>query len=162
MGVDQPWRRFGGLEQTQILLNSYRDWLGAELIPRRDNMEEEAMALYTAPFVVVAHGVGVDPLLTYGNQVALKLWEMDPETLVKTPSRLTAEPGLQEERAKFMQQTARDGFARGYTGIRISRSGKRFRIIDATVWNLHEPQGNYVGQAAKFARWEWLSETLCS
>jgi len=157
MAAEEPWQQFGGVEQTQILLDSYRHWLGEDLLPRLGTAEEQAKALYNASFVVVSHGVGEDPLLNYANHAALELWEMDAGTLRKTPSRLTAEPGLQEERARFMEQTARLGFARGYTGIRISRSGKRFRMIDATVWNLLDSRGIYVGQAATFARWEWLA-----
>jgi two-component system chemotaxis sensor kinase CheA len=40
--------------------------------------------------------------------------------------------------------------------IRISRNGRRFRILHATVFNLLDQTGSYVGQAATFADWEPL------
>ena len=48
----------------------------------------QAHALFQSPFAVVSHGMEEDPLLNYGNQVALELWELTWEQLVKTPSRL--------------------------------------------------------------------------
>lgn len=37
-----------------------------------------------------------------------------------------------------MEAVARDGFSRNYAGVRVSKSGRRFRIKDAVVWNLFE------------------------
>ena len=59
------------------------------------------------PFVVASHGLQDDPILNYGNQVALDLWEMNWEQFTQTPSRLTAEPVNREERARMLEQ-ARD------------------------------------------------------
>ncbi|MFM8790377.1 MAG: MEKHLA domain-containing protein [Chthoniobacterales bacterium] len=41
-----------------------------------------------------------------------------------------------------------------YSGIRISKNGRRFRSKNATVFNLSDDAGLYVGQAATFADWE--------
>ena len=87
-----PWQDDNWIEHTQILLNSYRQFLGDELIARDGSPTEQSQALFEAPFVVVSHGTQADPILNYGNQVALNLWEMDLETLLQTPSRMTAEP----------------------------------------------------------------------
>ncbi|HEU5396212.1 MAG TPA: MEKHLA domain-containing protein [Verrucomicrobiae bacterium] len=40
--------------------------------------------------------------------------------------------------------------------MRISRSGRRFRILQATVWNLVSETGEPQGQAALFADWKLL------
>ena len=40
-----------------------------------------------------------------------------------------------------------------YSGIRISKTGRRFRIEQAIVWNLTDGVGNQLGQAATFDRW---------
>lgn len=72
------------------------------------------------------------------------------------PSRLTAEPMHREERAQFLARTAAEGFITGYSGIRISATGRRFRIEDAVIWNLARPDGARAGQAASFARWSFL------
>jgi len=47
----------------------------------------------------------------------------------------------------------KQGYYSGYRGIRISSTGKRFLVEDATVWNVVDGQGIRVGQAATFARW---------
>jgi len=48
------------------------------------------------------------------------------------------------------------GFIDDYSGVRISKSGRRFRILRATVWNLIKEGGEPCGQAATFDRWEFL------
>lgn len=146
----------GWIEHTQILLDSFRRWTGRELIPREGSHLEQALRLNEAPFVVVSHGVQADPILNYGNQVALALWEMPVEKLLQTPSRLTAEPMHRDERAKLMERTTREGYVDDYRGIRISSSGRRFRIDQATVWNLIDATGRLVGQAATFSEWRFL------
>jgi hypothetical protein len=108
--------------------------------------------------VVVAHGVEEDPILSYGNRLALALWEVDAETLRSMPSRLTAEQMHRDERARLLERTRRDGYVDDYQGIRISRSGRRFRIEQAIIWNLQDDRGRAVGQAATFSRWRFLSD----
>ena len=48
------------------------------------------------------------------------------------------------------------GFIENYSGIRISKNGRRFRIAQATVWNLLAEKGEPRGQAAMFSQWEFL------
>ena len=76
--------------------------------------------------------------------------------LVGTPSRLTAEPVHRDERARLLERTTRQGFVDDYAGVRISRSGKRFRIEQAIVWNVLDGEGRIHGQAATFDRWTRL------
>lgn len=150
-----PWLEHGWVEHTQVLLDSYRYWLGHELIPRVGAADEQARALFESPFVVVSHGTQDDPLLNYGNRTALRLWQISVEQLLQTPSRLTAEPMHRHERAHLLQRTTEKGYVDDYQGIRIATTGQRFRIDRATVWNLRGPLGEPVGQAATFS--EWLS-----
>ncbi|MGE5369286.1 MAG: MEKHLA domain-containing protein [Chloroflexota bacterium] len=148
------WRNW--IAHSAALLNSYRERTGRDLIERGGDLTAEAERLLNAPFVVVSHGTEDDPLLNYGNRVALTLWELTPAQLLETPSRLTAEPMLREERARFLAQAARDGFVNGYEGVRISSRGRRFRISNATIWNVTDAGGQAAGQAATFARWTFL------
>lgn len=156
MTTDAPWLEDHWIEQTRLLLDSYQHWLQEELIPRIGAPVEQAEALFTAPFVVVSHGTQNDPILNYGNRMALELWEMDIETLLKTHSRMTAEPMHRDERAELLKRTTINGYVDDYQGIRISSSGKRFRIDKALVWNLLDASGAYAGQAATFSAWEPL------
>lgn len=156
MPSDDPIFRDVWIAHTQILLDSFRRWLGRDLIPRTGRPLDDAKILFEAPFVVVSHGSQADPILTYGNRTALMLWEMDPETFLATPSRMTAEPLHRDERARLLARTTRDGYVDDYRGIRISRSGRRFRIDDAIVWNLLDAAGSHVGQAATFSEWMYV------
>ena len=153
-----PWKQYGWIDHTQILLGSYRRWLGVDLIERSDDPEDEARRLFEAPFVVVSHATQDDPILNYGNQTALTLWEMEIDTLLQTPSRMTAEPVHRDERAQLLERTTRDGYVDDYRGIRIASSGRRFQIEQAIVWNLVDASGRRVGQAATFSDWVFLNE----
>jgi MEKHLA domain len=148
------WDRW--IAHSSALLDSFRNHTGRELLPRGGGSSAEAARLFEAPFVVVAHGAEADPILNYGNRLALALWEMDAARFVATPSRLTAEPMLREARERLLARTARDGYVSGYQGVRISASGRRFRIRDVTIWNVTNAAGLPAGQAATFADWEVL------
>ena len=156
MNTDIPWRQHNWIAHTQIMLNSFRRFVGRELISRTGDIYEEARIVFDASFVVVSHGTQDDPILNYGNKTALSLWEMDISTLTSMPSRLTAEPLHRDERAQLMTRAARDGFVDDYRGVRISSSGKRFLIEQAIIWNLTDADGQRVGQAATFSNWKRL------
>jgi len=138
---------------VQRLLDSFRRYLGYDLIPRDGTPEEQAQRLDTWPAVVVSHGCEADPIINYGNQTALRLWEVDAATLRSMPSRKTAEPMHRDERARLLERTAQQGYVDDYQGIRISSTGRRFRIEQAIVWNVVDENGQYVGQAATFDHW---------
>ena len=140
----------------QRLLNSYRHWTGRELLERRGGPQAQAAAVDAAPFVLVSHGSEADPILNYGNRLALEMWELDFASLTRMPSRLTAEPMHQDERAQFMARVKRDGFVSGYQGIRSSSSGRRFRIEEALIWNVLDEHATVCGQAASFSKWTRL------
>jgi len=148
-----PWSDRQQIEHVRVLLDSFARLLGRDLIPRDASAADQARRLFEAPFVVVSHGTEADPVLIYGNATALRLWEMDLATFVQTPSRLTAEPVHRDERARLLERTRRDGYVDDYAGIRISRSGRRFRIEQAIVWNLVDDAGTHRGQAATFDHW---------
>ena len=150
------WEQPEIIEWTQLLLNSYEKLLGDRLISRQENSEEQAKLLFLAPFVVVSHDTKSDPILNYGNQTSLELWQMNWQDFTKTPSRLTAEKIEQQERQKMIFIAARDGFIANYRGIRKTSSGKRFLIERATIWNVVDPRGVLRGQAATFSRWSFL------
>ena len=157
-----PWQTAAWIQQTQIILNSWRLHLGKELLERSEDPEDEARRLFEAPFVVVSHGTQEDPILNYGNRMALELWEMDAATLLTMPSRLTAEPMHRDERAQMMRRAAKQGYVDDYRGVRISRTGKRFLIDRAVIWNLQNASGYRVGQAATFTKWTPLADAGAS
>lgn len=147
-----PWQ----IAQAACLARSYQHFTGRELLPAGTSPRDLAERLFNAPFVVVSHGTEPDPILNYGNATALQLWAMSWDELTRTPSRLTAEAPLREERARLLAAVTARGFIDDYSGIRIAKSGRRFRITRATVWNLIDAHGQPCGQAATFRDWIFL------
>ena len=146
------------IAHTELLARSLRHWTGRELVAGANagDARELARRLFESPCVVVSHGTEADPVLNYGNRAALTLWEMDWDEFTRTPSRFTAEAPNRDERARLLAEVTARGFIDNYSGVRIAKGGRRFRIEQATVWNLIDPDGTRRGQAAMFARWEFL------
>lgn len=141
------------LTQSGLILRSYTRLMGRTLIASAGSIVDDARALFEAPFAVLSHGTEADPILNYANRTALELWETTIEALTATPSRLTAEPMARDAREWLMADVARQGFVTGYSGVRISATGKRFRIENVTIFNLVHEEGTFAGQAATFDKW---------
>ena len=154
--MNPTWQTDFVVAHAARLARSLKRWTGRELLPGNFSPAEFAGKIFHAPFVLVSHGAEADPVLNYGNASALALWEMSWDEFTRTPSRLTAEISNREERAKSLEAVARHGFIDNYSGIRISKSGRRFRISGATIWNLPAGDNQPCGQAAMFDRWEFL------
>lgn len=153
--TNEIWQRKSVIAHSAILARSYWYFTKRDLLPGLFNALGLSRNLFHAPFVLVSHGTEADPILNYGNQAALNLWEITWDELTRTPSRLTAEAPERDERARLLAEVTEHGFIDDYSGIRISKSGRRFRIAQATVWNLIAENGEPCGQAAKFDRWEF-------
>ena len=154
--AQEIWKASKVIDWSQRLLNSYQQLFKQELIARTGNPEEESERLFFAPFVVASHGTEEDPIYNYGNKVLLELWERNWEQLTSMPSRLSAETILREERQQILAATSKQGFLENYQCIRISRTGKRYKIDDITLWNITDNHGSFCGQAATFSRWTLL------
>ena len=138
------------------MCRSYQALTGRQLLGGDVTDREVAGRLYVAPFVVLSHDTAPDPVFNYANRMAQELFEMAWDEMTTLPSRYSAELPDQAERASYLQRVKQHGFIENYSGIRITKTGKRFRIEQAVVWNLIESSGNYRGQAATFGHWEWL------
>lgn len=137
-------------ERIALIAASHLRLTGCDLVPARGDIAE---AMWNLPAVVLAHGTESDPLFFYGNRAALGLFEVAAEDFIRMPSRLSAEPLRREERARLLARVTQHGFIADYSGIRVSATGRRFRIEQATVWNLADKAGASRGQAATFDRW---------
>jgi PAS domain-containing protein len=132
-----------------LLADSYRRLVGLSLTPEGMTAERAMQWLYEdALFAVLAHNTAPDPIFIYGNKAAQRRFQYEWEELTALPSRLSAEVPEQSERRRFLERVARDGFVSGYGGVRIAKSGQRFRIENATVWQIIDADGTYRGQAA--------------
>lgn len=130
-----PWPRW--------ITASYEQELGQPIC--------SAEQLYAWPAVVLCHDTSDDPVLVFVNQAAQVLWERPWPQFVGMPSRLTAPA---EERVSRATALSASGVVRGYAGVRVSASGRLFRIVDATVWPVVDDAGVVRGQAAAFTRAE--------
>ncbi|MBI4522397.1 MAG: MEKHLA domain-containing protein [Deltaproteobacteria bacterium] len=138
------------------LLYSFTRWTGRTLIEDDLPMAEKARRLFYAPFVVLSHDATPDPIFNYANKAGLTLFELNWEELIKLPSRCSAEPTHQAERERLLAAVARQGYIDDYRGIRVAKSGRKFLIEQATVWNLLDEKGAPYGQAAMFSHWRFL------
>lgn len=147
------------VEPTRLILSNYRRLFFRDLVPP-GGIHEEALALFDAPFVMLSAlgPAGSDNIFNYANRAALQIFEAHWNDLVGHPSSESAEPVHREERRRLLDEVERHGFIENYSGIRISRKGRRFRILQATVFNLLDDSGTHAGQAATFKDWEPVPE----
>jgi hypothetical protein len=141
---------------AQAILDSHASRVGTELVERTGNADSDAESLFTLNAVVLSHDGGDDPHFVYANLAAADLWRMPVNELIGMPSRLSAPPEHQAERASMLKDAAGSGVLRGYAGERIAKDGTRFLIEDATLWTVDYPQGP--GQAVVFTTWTALPE----
>ncbi|CDO36412.1 conserved hypothetical protein [Novosphingobium sp. KN65.2] len=134
-------------ERIALLASSYHRLIGKPLIPQCDDI---VAGLWNARFALLAHGTEPDPVFFFGNACAIAVFESDVASFTAMPSRLSAEAPLREERQALLDRVKTQGFIDDYAGVRITATGKRFRIGPAVVWNLIDAQGCVQGQAATF------------
>lgn len=103
-----------------------------------------------APFALLAHDTSPDPRFTYANLAAQACFEYSWTEIIGLPSHLSVVPADRAERQHLLDAVRRDGLVRGYHGVRIAKSGRRFRIEEGIVWQLTDEWGVDCGQAALF------------
>jgi MEKHLA domain len=138
-------------EHVLMMLENLQRWTGYDLIKEWGlslaNLGEQ---VFNADFYILSQDRSADPILTYGNKQVLELWEVGWEELTKMPSRATAKPVDRAERAAMMERVKVANYLDGYSGIRVSKTGKEFKISDGIIWNLFTDNGDFYGQAAWF------------
>ncbi|GJG96282.1 MEKHLA domain-containing protein [Cupriavidus pauculus] len=132
----------------ELLASSYARLLGQPLVPQPMPVAQATAWLYEeAPFAILAHNTAPDPVFIYGNKAAQRRFEYDWDEITRLPSRLSAEAPNREERQKFLERVQRLGYEAGYKGVRITKSGRRFMIEEATLWQMFDADGVLHGQA---------------
>ena len=137
-----------------LLVGSYRRIVGAPPVFLESGQPQSAEWLYRdAAYCVMAHNTNPDPRFIYANKAAQACFEYDWAEFTSLPSRLSAEPADRAQRQNLLDAVARNGFATGYRGLRIAKSGRQFWIEDGIVWQLVDRDGALRGQAASFGGW---------
>lgn len=142
---------------VRLLLDSYLRLLKRPLVDLTRNAENYGEQVYRAGFVLVSHNNDASPLFNYANHTALQLFERRWDEFAGLPSCYSVEQDSLEGRQRLLEQVSANGYIENYAGVRIAKSGRRFRINHATVWSVHDQEGAYIGQAASFSDWEMLS-----
>jgi len=148
-----PYRDPDRIRRIALIAESHKRLTGRDLVAGDGDV---VRALWEAPLAIVAHGTETDPLFFFASRIALQRFETDAEHFLGMPSRYSAEAPLREERQALLDRVTRDGFIADYAGVRIAATGCRFRIEQATVWNLSDASGALHGQAAAFDKWTEL------
>lgn len=143
-------------EHAELILSSLFRLTGRNLIDPELSANDRYRSLFEASFCVVSHNTEADPVFNYANKAALQLFEMKWDEFTSTPSRLSAEQQLREERERLLARVTEQGFIDDYKGVRVSATGRRFLVEDAIVWNLIDENGAYHGQAAALFKWSEL------
>jgi hypothetical protein len=133
-----------------LLTRSYARLVGSPLVAEGRG---PAWLYHEAPFAVVAHNTEADPRFIYANEAAQACFEYPWHEFVQLRSRFSAEAPNRFERQRLLRTVVEKGFVTGYSGLRISRSGRRFWIQDGVIWQLMNEIGISFGQAAVFRSW---------
>jgi PAS domain-containing protein len=141
------FREASAARRIALMASSFEQFLGRSLF---DPCTDIAAGLWRASPAIIAHGTEEDPIFFFANRRALEIFEYDVETILRTPSRLSVEAPLREERQALLDRVAAQGFIDDYSGVRLAASGRRFMIEQAIVWNLVDSEGMCHGQAAAF------------
>lgn len=137
----------------ELLAHSYARLLGRNLVEHVMPAAAASEWLYeSAPFAVLAHNTAPDPVFMYANKAAQRRFGYSWDEITQLPSRLSAEAPNREERQQFLARVQRLGYEAGYRGVRGTKSGERFMIEEATLWQLLDADGKLHGQAVVIPR----------
>lgn len=147
------WLTPDSIEHSRRILKSYESITGIQLFDAMHSDEYLSYLLYHAPFVVVSHGIQLDPVFNYANVTAQQLWSLNWNQFTALPSRLSAEAECAADRQRLLNEAAQKGYISNYEGVRISSSGQRFKIENVLLWNLPNEANEKIGQVALFRNW---------
>jgi PAS domain S-box-containing protein len=137
-------------EFFDLITQSFDRMVGTPLVPSGGSPHW----LYNdAPFVVLSHNRQPDPRFVYANRAAQSCFGYSWEEFITLPSRLSAEEPNRAERQRLLDAVTANGFIDDYRGVRIAKSGRRFWIEKAIVWQVVDDHGRLLGQAATFSTW---------
>jgi PAS domain-containing protein len=109
---------------AQLLMGSYATLMGTEIILGSGSPRTAAGLLYSAPFGLLAQDMSPDPVFVFANLTAQKLFGYSWDEFIGMPSRLSAGEQDRQARQDFMDSVRRRGYADGYRGLRVAKSGR--------------------------------------
>ncbi len=143
-------------DYIHLITSSLKKLANIDMVDFSLSLEEQAKQAFNSDYVLLAHNGSEDPIFNYANQTALNLFEMSWEEITQLPSKYSAESDEREQRERFINEVTENGYSKDYSGIRISKTGKRFEIKNVILWNVYDEENNRIGQAAMFNEYEYL------
>lgn len=137
-------------DYVSYMLQSLHRFAQMELVEADVCDVERAQQAFAGDFFLVSHNARPDPKFVYGNRSALRLFEMTWAEFTNLRSKFSAEADAREERQRILARVETSGYCDQYSGVRISKGGKRFRIENAVLWNVMNGDNQRIGQAAVF------------
>ncbi|TCO09152.1 MEKHLA domain-containing protein [Natronoflexus pectinivorans] len=154
---DLPSNENGYLKDYIFLItSSLKNLTNIELVDFSLNLEEQAKQVFNSDYVLLAHNATQEPIFNYANKTALRLFEMSWDEITNMSSKYSAESDERAKREKVLADVTEKGYSKNYSGIRISKTGRRFKIQNAVIWNVYDSENNRVGQAAMFDEFEYF------
>jgi hypothetical protein len=143
-------------EYVHLITHSLKKLANIEIVDFSLSPEEQAKQAFNSNYVLLAHNAANEPIFNYANQTALNLFEMSWHEFTSMSSKYSAESDQREKREKFLADVTQNGYSTNYSGIRISKTGKKFEIKNVTLWNVYDSKNNRIGQAALFHEYNYL------
>ncbi len=141
------------------MLENLQRWTSYDLIKEYGfSLDRLGAEIFNADFYILSHNTETEPILNYGNSRALQLWGVSWAELTNMYSKDTAKPVDRSARSSVIDRVKKSNYITGYNGIRIDKTGKEFKILDVTIWNLFLANGDAYGQAAWFKSIEYLAK----
>ena len=150
--MSDPWRTSALCQLASIIVSAHRRHTGRDLVAADADALALADALYATPQVVLAHDGASDPRYLYANRAAQALWGYSWAEFIGMPSRLSAPPEGRQRRDGLLATARATGVIHAPDQVRVTRTGRLFRIAEVVLWNLD----GVPGQAATFDRWSFL------
>lgn len=139
-----------------LITNSLKKLADIEIVDSSLSLEEQAKQVFNAGYVFLAHNAANEPIFNYANQTALNLFEMSWDEITNLSSKYSAENDERGKREEFIAEVTAKGYSKDYSGIRVSKTGKRFEIKNVILWNVYDSENNRIGQAAMFDEYNYL------
>ena len=141
---------------SHFMNESFKRWTDQYLIDPHHQPEEFSRLLYFAPFVVFAVSNHPDPRFSYANESSQKLFLYNWNEFTALPSTTPIEPSDFPQSQRMLDECSSQGFSKAFEGIRITSTGKRFKIGRTILWNIIDDSGRKIGKAVVFNKWEFI------
>lgn len=138
------------------ITGSLKKLANIEIVDFSLSLEDQAQQAFNSDYVLLAHNASNEPIFNYANQTALRLFEMSWAEFTSMSSKYSAESDERGKREQFLAEVTEKGYSKNYSGIRISKTGRRFEIKNVILWNVYDSENNRIGQAALFDEYDYL------